>query len=253
MSAPGSIDLNADLGEEEDEDLVSEEIMDFVTSASVACGFHAGNSHVMHRTVEAAARHGVVIGAHPSYDDREGFGRVAMDVESGWLTDDLLYQIGALDGVARRSGARLRYVKPHGALYNRMAVDEGTALAVCDALRVYGGLALLAPPGSVALSLAEKARLEVATEVFADRAYMADGTLVPRDRPGAVLTEPSQVARRAVSLATQHRVETVEGDLLELAGSSICVHGDTPGALAILREVRAELSRAGVAVTPFLR
>ncbi len=248
-----SIDLNADVGEEEDADSVGPEIMRFVTSASVACGFHAGNPEVMHRTVEAAAAQGVVIGAHPSYPDREGFGRVSMDLDPSRLTDELLYQIGALDGVARRSGVGLHYVKPHGALYNRMAVDEVTAGSVLDALREYGGLALLAPAGSLAVALAEAAGLEVATEVFADRAYLADGTLVPRDRPGAVLTDASEVARRAVSLATECLVETLDGPPIELSGSSICVHGDTPDALDIVREVRDQLSRVGVEVVPFVR
>jgi 5-oxoprolinase (ATP-hydrolysing) subunit A len=247
-----SVDLNADLGEMTGEERWDELVLDVVTSASVACGFHAGNPEVMHHTIRQASRRGVTIGAHPSYADRDGFGRVEQDVPPDRLTHDLLYQIGALEAFARACGTHVRYVKPHGALYHRMAVDEECAEAVCDALDAHGGLALLAPSASVAVDVARRRGLEVAAELFADRAYHSDGRLVPRHVPGSVVTDSSEAARRAVTLATEHRIETVEGGSIELEGSSICVHGDTPGAQNVARSVRAALAEAGVVLAPFV-
>jgi UPF0271 protein len=247
------IDLNADVGEEAGGPDGDGPLLDVVTSASVACGFHAGDPSVMRRTLGDAVERRVVVGAHPSYPDRPGFGRREMGISPSRLADDLLYQIGALDGLARSYATRVRYVKPHGALYHRLGEDEACAKAVCEALRAYGGLALLAPYGSVAITVAERYGVEVATEAFADRAYLPDGRLAPRDTPGAVVTDPDEVATRAVTLAVEHRVAAVDGRWIPVTASSICVHGDTPGAAGLAHRVRRSLAAAGVALEPFVR
>jgi UPF0271 protein len=246
------IDLNADVGEEAGGADGDAAILDVVTSASVACGFHAGDPSVMRRTLGDAVAREVVVGAHPSYPDRAGFGRQDMEISPARLTDDLLYQIGALDGVARAYAARVRYVKPHGALYHRMGEDEACAKAVCEALLAYGNLSLLAPYGSVAISVAERFGVNVATEAFADRAYLPDGRLVPRADPGAVLTDVDRVAERAVRLAVDHRVDAIDGSSLPVDASSICIHGDTPGASALARRVGDALGDAGVILQSFV-
>jgi 5-oxoprolinase (ATP-hydrolysing) subunit A len=246
------IDLNADLGEEAGEGGSDDLMLDIVTSTAVACGFHAGDPGVMDRTVQAAVERGVVVGAHPSYADREGFGRNDIDVDPLRLTDDVLYQVGALEAVARARGGRVRFVKPHGALYNKMAVDRTSARAVCEAVRTLGAMVLLAPARSVVQRVADDMGVEVADEVFADRAYLADGRLVPRSSPGAVVSVPAEAARRAVDLATEHKVETLDGGSIDLEGASICVHGDTPGALAVAREVRSALLDSGVTLRSFV-
>jgi len=246
------IDLNADVGEEASGPDGDGALLDVVTSASVACGFHAGDPSVMRRTLGDAVSRSVVVGAHPSYPDRAGFGRREMAISPARLTDDLLYQIGALDGLARAYGARVRYVKPHGALYHRMGGDEACARAVCEALLAYGSLALLAPWGSVAIAVAEHFGVEVATEAFADRAYRADGRLVDRGEAGAVVTNADVVAARAVTLAVDHRVEAVDGSSIPLAAASICIHGDTPGAAESARRVRLALAAAGVTLQSFV-
>ena len=204
----------------------------------------------MRRTVEATARRGVVVGAHPSYPDREGFGRRPMDLAPAQITEEVLAQVGALDAWARTFGTRVRYVKPHGALYHRMADDEDCARALAAACRDAGDLFLMAPAGSRAVEVAESAGVRVATEAFADRAYEPHGRLVPRADHGAVLTDPEEVARRAVGIAVDHAVRAVDGTMISLAASSICVHGDTPGADALARRVRRALEDAGVALVP---
>ena len=246
------IDLNADVGEEASGPDGDGPLLDVVTSASVACGFHAGDPSVMRRTLGDAVALHVVVGAHPSYPDRAGFGRRDMAISPSRLTDDLLYQIGALDGLARSYSTRVRYVKPHGALYHRMGEDDACARAVCDALRAYGNLALLAPYGSVAIAVAEQLGVEVATEAFADRAYQPDGRLTPRTDAGAVVTDADEVAARAVTLAVDHRVAAVDGSWIPMAASSICIHGDTPGSAALARRVRGALTDAGVGLAPFV-
>jgi 5-oxoprolinase (ATP-hydrolysing) subunit A len=246
------IDLNADVGEEAGGPDGDGPILEVVTSASVACGFHAGDPSVMRQTLGDAVTHQVVVGAHPSYPDRAGFGRRDMDVPSARLTDDLLYQIGALDGVARTYATRVRFVKPHGALYHRMGEDEGCARAICQALEAYGNLMLLAPYGSLAVAVAEELGVAVATEAFADRAYRPDGRLAPRSEPGAVVTDPDEVAERAVSLAVDQRVVAIDGSWIPVAAQSICIHGDTPGAAALATRVRRSLATAGVTVAAFV-
>jgi len=243
------IDLNADVGEGSAAD---DALLGVVTSASVACGVHAGDPSTMATTLATAAHRAVAVGAHPSYDDREGFGRRPVDVAPAELTAGLVAQIGVLRALAGEAGTAVRYVKPHGALYAAMASDPTTAGAVLDALAAFGDLALLAPAGSAVLDEAAARGMSIVAEAFADRAYAADGSLVPRHRPGALIEDPDEVARRAVLLATQGTVETIDGTALVLRPRSICVHSDTPGAAAMAGAVRAALEAAGVSVEPFV-
>ncbi|MDQ1617303.1 MAG: 5-oxoprolinase (ATP-hydrolyzing) subunit [Actinomycetota bacterium] len=235
-----SVDLNSDLGEGfgvwrlgDDEAL-----LEVVTSANVACGFHAGDATTMRRVCEHAVRREVSIGAQVGYRDLAGFGRRRIDIDPDELAADVLYQVGALDAIARAAGGRVAYVKPHGALYNRTVDDSEQAAAVVRAVLDHGGdLPVVGLPGSVLLGAAAEAGLRPVTEGFPDRGYTADGTLVPRGQPGAVLTDPTQVASRALELAA-----TVD---------TLCVHGDTPGAVHLARAVRDALADAGLAVTSF--
>ncbi|MFD8229245.1 LamB/YcsF family protein [Streptomyces massasporeus] len=249
-----SIDLNADLGEgfgrwrlTDDEQLLS-----VVTSANVACGFHAGDAVTMRRVCELAAERGVRIGAQVSYRDLAGFGRRAMDVPPAELAAEVAYQIGALEVFARAAGARVAYVKPHGALYNRVVHDEEQAAAVVDGvLLADAALPVLGLPGSRLLELAGKAGLPVVTEAFADRAYTEAGTLVPRTREGAVVTDPDAVVERSVSLARSGEVLSRSGTRIEVRARSLCLHGDTPGAVDLARRVRERLAACGVRVEAF--
>ena len=248
------MDLNSDLGEgfgrwELGDD---DALLDVVTSANVACGFHAGDAVTMRRVCARAAERGVAVGAQVGYRDLPGFGRRFIDVEPYELTQDVVYQLGALSAFAAVAGSRVRYVKPHGALYNAIGTHEEQAAAVVEAVvDVDASLAVLGLPGSAWLRRAEQAGLRVVHEAFADRAYTPDGALVPRRLPGAVLHDADEIARRCVAMATGEPVTDVDGGTLHLAPESICVHGDTPGAVEIARRVRAELERAGVALTPF--
>jgi UPF0271 protein len=247
-----SVDLNADVGEEVGVPGDDDRLLAVVSSASIACGVHAGDEHSMRAALEAATRRNVVVGAHPSYDDRHGFGRRPVDVEPALLVAALEAQIGTLETLARRCGTRVRYVKPHGSLYHRMASDEVTAEAVIDAMGAFGDLVLLAPARSRAIAVAEGRGVGVAAEAFADRAYAPDGSLVARDEPGAVVTDPEAAARRALSLAVEGTVVATDGTLLELHPASICVHGDTPGAIEIATRVREALDAGGVALASFV-
>ncbi|MBB6416250.1 LamB/YcsF family protein [Streptomyces sp. AK010] len=250
-----SIDLNADLGEgfgrwrlTDDEQLLS-----VVTSANVACGFHAGDAVTMRRVCELAAERGVRIGAQVSYRDLAGFGRRAMDVPPAELAAEVAYQIGALEVFARAAGARVAYVKPHGALYNRVVHDEEQAAAVVDGvLLADAALPVLGLPGSRLLGLAGKAGLPVVTEAFADRAYTDAGTLVPRTLEGAVVTDPDAVVERSVSLARSGEVVSHTGTRIEVRARSLCLHGDTPGAVDLVRRVRERLAACGVRVEAFV-
>ncbi|RBM04728.1 LamB/YcsF family protein [Streptomyces sp. PT12] len=249
-----SIDLNADLGEgfgrwrlTDDETLLS-----VVTSANVACGYHAGDASTMRRVCALAAERGVAIGAQVSYRDLAGFGRRAMDVEPGELAADVAYQIGALEVFARAAGSRVSYVKPHGALYNRAVTDEAQAAAVAEGAALAGArLSVLGLPGSALHRAAAAAGLPVVNEAFADRAYTDGGALVPRREPGAVVVDPDAVVRRSVGIATEGRVTTHGGGTLAIRARSLCVHGDTEGAAALARRVREGLEAARVAVEPF--
>lgn len=246
------IDINADLGEgfgiwELGDDLA---LLDVLTSANVACGFHAGDPLIMRRVCAAAVERGVTIGAQVSYRDLAGFGRREMDVAAPELTAEILYQLAALDGIARTEGGRVAYVKPHGALYNRVRRDAVQARAVADAVRAYdASLPLLTLPGSAVHEVADG--LTVVAECFADRAYTPSGGLVSRREPGAVIHDEKAVVERAVRMAVDGTVVAVDGSEVALKARSICVHGDTPGAVALARSVRAALSEAGVALEPF--
>ncbi|APH03057.1 hypothetical protein ASJ30_07425 [Janibacter indicus] len=248
------IDLNADLGESFGRWSLGDDdaMLEVVTSANVACGFHAGDPTVLRHSCEGAAARGVAIGAQVGYRDLAGFGRRFIDVVPAELTDDVLYQIGALEAFARVAGTRVRYVKPHGALYNAIVHHEEQAAAVVEAVVQYDrSLPVLGLPGSAWLRLAEEAGLTTVGEAFADRAYTPEGRLVSRREPGAVLHEPDEIAQRCVRIATEGELVAVDGSVVPAPAGSLCVHGDSPGAVEIARRVRAGLDAAGVGVSPF--
>ncbi len=248
------MDLNCDLGEGfgawrmgDDDALLS-----IVTSANVACGFHAGDPLTMLHVLERAAELGVAVGAHVAYRDLAGFGRREMATGAAELRGDVLYQLAALDGLARTVGIRVAYVKPHGALYNRIGRDPVQATAVVDAVVAYdAALPLLGMPGSAALEAAAARDLPVRREAFADRGYAPDGSLLPRGEPGAVLTDPALVAARARSIALDGLLPQDDGAPMALDVDSLCVHSDTLGAVALATAVRGALEAAGVEVRPF--
>jgi len=229
-----------------------EALLDVVTSANVACGFHAGDPLTMRRICAAAAERGVAIGAQVGYRDLVGFGRRRIDIDADELAADVLYQIGALDACARAAGAAVRYVKPHGALYNTAADDPAQAGAVAAAVAAYDRtLPVLGLPGSALAEAAHGAGLSFVAEAFADRAYRPDGRLVPRGERGAVVEDPYEVVARAAAFALHHRVTAVDGRVLPVEPRSLCVHGDTPGAVYLATEIRRTLVDAGVTLAPF--
>ncbi|MEO7260927.1 MAG: 5-oxoprolinase subunit PxpA [Jatrophihabitantaceae bacterium] len=248
------IDLNADLGEGfgawgggADEALLS-----IVTSANVACGFHAGDPVIMRRVCAEAVRRGVAIGAQVGYRDLVGFGRRRIDIAPGDLSAEVLYQLGALDAFARAAGDRVRYLKPHGALYHAAATDPGQAGAVVSALLDWNRpLPVLTLPGSALASAATAAGLPVVLEAFCDRGYQADGSLVPRAEPGAVLHEAGEIADRALAMVVDGAVRAADGSRVALRPASLCVHGDTPGATEIAAAVRDRLTGAGIRLAAF--
>jgi UPF0271 protein len=244
------MDLNADVGEWSGSEPCGEAaLIQVVTTVHVACGFHAGDPDVMRRTVAAAAAAGVVVGAHPSYPDRDGFGRRPMDRPIGLVVDDVLYQLGALDAVARAEGVRLASVKPHGALYNRMAHDEPCSEAVARAVRTFDDrLRMVLPAGSSAVAAAARTGVRVVPEAFCDRGYAPDGSLTGRGAPGSIVADPNEAARRAVLLATRGMVFAVDGTRLDLDPGTLCIHSDTPGARDVAVAVRAALEASGLAV-----
>jgi 5-oxoprolinase (ATP-hydrolysing) subunit A len=248
------IDLNSDLGEGFGIWTLGDDaaLLEVVTSANIACGFHGGDPGIMRRTCAAAVERGVAIGAQVSYRDLAGFGRRKIDMPRAELTDDVLYQLGALDGFARIAGDRVRYVKPHGALYNAIVDDESQAAAVVDAVVRYdAALPVLGLPGSAWLRLAAEAGLTAVPEFFADRAYTPEGRLVSRRLPGAVLHDPAAVAARCAAWARTGTVPAVDGSTVDIAARSVCVHGDTPGAVEIARLVAAHLTDTGATLTRF--
>ncbi|MFC7330456.1 LamB/YcsF family protein [Marinactinospora rubrisoli] len=248
------IDLNSDLGESFGRWTLGDDaaLLAIVTSANVACGFHAGDPSVLRRTCAEAARQGVVIGAQVGYRDLAGFGRRFIDVPPAELTDEVIYQIGALEAFARVAGERVRYVKPHGALYNTIVHHEEQAAAVVEAVRLYDPeLPVLGLPGSVWLRRAADAGLRTIREAFADRAYTPQGTLVSRRERGALLHDPDQVAERCVRIARGEPIEAIDGSPLTIEADSICVHGDSPGAVHMAQAVAARLAAAGVDLVPF--
>ena len=249
-----SIDINSDLGESfgawsmGDDDAM----LDIVTSANVACVFHAGDPAGILRTLKAAAARQVSIGAHVSYPDKVGFGRRNMDVASDELTADVIYQIGALQGLAQAAGTRVSYVKPHGALYNTIAHDRRQGLAVIAAIRaVDPGLVLVALAGSSLIELAREEGLTCVAEAFADRAYTPEGTLVSRREPGAVLHDPQLIGQRMLRLVEEGTLEAIDGSITRIQADSICVHGDSPAAVAMARELRRVLEQANMQLQPF--
>jgi UPF0271 protein len=248
------IDINADLGESFGAWTMGadEALLDQVTSANIACGFHAGDPRTMDAAVAMAARRGVTIGAHVSYPDLVGFGRRSMKVSPAELITDVLYQIGALEAFCRRHGTQIRYVKAHGALYNDMADDKQMAAALGQAITSYGGgLAVLMMGGSPAADALRDQGVRVVREGFADRGYTAAGRLVPRRQPGALLTDPAEAAERGWRIATGAAIAADDGTELVLGADSLCVHGDTPGAVELARELRALLTAREVEVAPF--
>ncbi|MGN6677400.1 MAG: LamB/YcsF family protein [Streptosporangiaceae bacterium] len=252
---PGHVtDLNADLGESFGTWTLGDDaaLMEIITSANVACGFHAGDPLTLRKACGLAVSRGIVIGAQVSYRDLAGFGRREMDVPHAELTAEILYQIAALDGIARAEGASVRYVKPHGALYHRVARDPVQGDALIQAVRAYDpSLPLLTKPDGQAAEIAWAAGLRVVTEAYADRASGADGALVSRGQPGAVLTDPDLVASRAVRMVTTGTVQAIDGTQVQLGARSLCIHGDTAGAVAMARAVRGALEQAGVTLAPF--
>jgi UPF0271 protein len=249
------IDLNADLGEGFGQWTLGDDaaLLNVITSANVACGFHAGDPSIMRRVCAQAAERGVVIGAQVGYRDLAGFGRRNMTIAPDDLTADVLYQLGALEAFARAAGDRVRYLKPHGALYNTVIRDEVQARAIVAALLAYDeSLPVLTLPGSVLARMAHDARVPVIAEAFADRGYLADGTLQPRGEPGSILDDPAIIAARAVRMVQAGEVVASDGSTLAIAAQSLCVHGDTPGAVAIAQAVRRALTDNGVALASFV-
>jgi UPF0271 protein len=247
-----AIDLNADLGESFGAWTMGDDaaILAYVTSANVACGFHAGDPRVIDRTVALAVAAKVAVGAHPGYPDLRGFGRRAIAADPQEVEADVLYQVAAVAAFAKSHGARLVHVKPHGALYNQAAVDEVLARAVARGVaRFSRELVLVGAASSSAMRrAAEGEGLRFAAEAFADRAYERDGTLVPRGLPGAVVTDTAEVAARALRIAGEGRIASRHGTEIALAADTVCLHGDTPGAVEHARAVRAALEGAGIAV-----
>lgn len=248
------IDMNSDLGEHFGAWRMGDDaaMLDIVTSANIACGFHAGDPLSIRETVSAAAERGVVIGAHVAYPDLVGFGRRPMNVTSPELEADVMYQIGALEGLAKSCGSSVAYVKPHGALYNTIAHDERQAAAVIAAMRAFNPeIALMCLAGTPIVDQARAAGLTVVTEAFADRGYEPDGRLVSRREQGAVLHDAAEVAARMVRLVTEGVIEARDGSTVTLQADSICVHGDSPGALEMARAVRGAFDEAGVVLRSF--
>jgi UPF0271 protein len=253
------IDLNADVGESFGvyRHGCDARLFLHITSANIACGWHAGDPMIMRNTVELACQHGVAVGAHPGYPDLLGFGRRGMAVSPGEAKQYVIYQIGALSAFAKAARLPLQHVKLHGALYHDAMHNRALANAIVEGLcEVQPDVIVLAQPGSTVLEAAFQAGLKVAREAFADRAYLADGTLVPRSLPGAIISDPQAAADRAVEFAASGSIRTITGERIDVAADSICVHGDNPEALALVVHIRRALTEAGVPIRPlseFLR
>ena len=253
MTESRRIDLNSDLGEAFGAYTIApdEELFALISSANVACGFHGGDPRVMERTVAAATARGVAVGAHPGFPDLVGFGRREIVATPDEVRTDVLYQIGALDAFCRAAGVRMQHVKAHGALYNRSVQDEATAEAIAAAVKSYDpGLLFVALPGSALARAGEAAGLTIAREGFADRAYNPDASLAPRRLPGAVIHEPEIAAERAVRLVLEGKLTAIDGTELDLEIDTLCLHSDTPGAVAIARAIRRRFDEAGITVRP---
>jgi UPF0271 protein len=246
-----AIDLNCDMGEGAGED---ESIVPLVSSINVACGFHAGDPATIRATIRLAARHGVAVGAHPSYPDRAGFGRALMARSPGDVRDDVVYQVAAVRAFCAAEGIPLVHVKPHGALYNTAAQDPALAAAICEAVRqVDAGLVVVCLAGSPMAGVVRSLGLRCAEEAFADRGYTPEGTLVPRGKPGALVEDPVAVAERVAAMARDRHVTSVAGTAVAVAADTICLHGDTPGAALLAAAIRARLALDGVEVRALAR
>ncbi|WP_242224583.1 LamB/YcsF family protein [Shinella zoogloeoides] len=249
-----AIDLNSDLGESYGAWRMGDDaaMLAVVSSANIACGFHAGDPAGIYRTVQAAAANGVVVGAHVSYPDRVGFGRRDLDATAEELIADVIYQIGAIKGIAAAAGTTVRYVKPHGALYNRIAYDAKQGQAVIDGIRaVDPALVLMGLANAPILDLARRSGLAVVAEAFADRAYTPKGELVSRREAGSVLHDERKIADRMVQLARTGTLEAIDGSTIRVEAQSICVHGDSPGAVAIAQEIRRRFEAEGIVIRSF--
>jgi UPF0271 protein len=228
---------------------LDEEVIKHITSANIACGFHAGDPAWMRHTVRLAEEQGVAVGAHPSFPDLNGFGRRDIGVTPDEARNDIVYQIGALQ--AFTSSKRLQHVKPHGAMYNRAVDDEALARSICEAmLEVDPDMVLVALAGSQWITIAQDMGMRVAREIFADRALNPDGTLVSRSKPGSVLHDVDEVVERSLQMVTDGTATTIDGGRIQVEADSLCVHGDTPGAVDMARSLRRELEAAGVQVVP---
>lgn len=240
------LDLNADLGEGAGHD---DELFEFITSANIACGFHAGDAESMRKAIDRAAAHGVAVGAHPSFFDRENFGRKELTVSADDIYEGVKYQLGVFAAIAEAAGVKPDHVKAHGALYNMAARDRVLADAIARAVADFdSSLIVFALPSSALAAAAEAQGLRVAREVFADRNYMPDGSLVSRSRPDALLHDPAEAAKRVLRMLREHVVRAVDGTDVTLAADTVCVHGDTPGAVAFARQLREALENSGVRI-----
>lgn len=251
-----AIDLNCDLGEDASEEGARREaaVLEFVSSVNVACGLHAGDAHVMHRIMQAAAARGIAIGAHPSFADREHFGRRELPVSAEETYELVTYQIGAAQAIARAAGAKLNHVKPHGALYNMAARDAVLADAIARAVRDFdSGLVLYGLSGSALISAAEANGLISAAEVFADRTYRADGSLTPRSRADALITDEDVAVSQVLGMVTKGTVRSVDSGLVRVRADTVCIHGDAPQAPAFAARLRRSLTSEGIRVRPILR
>ncbi|MBR5538009.1 MAG: LamB/YcsF family protein [Clostridia bacterium] len=247
------MDLNSDLGESFGTYTLGmdEALMDVITSANVACGWHAGDPTVMEKTLRVAAEKGVAVGAHPGYADLMGFGRREMKITPDEAYAYVLYQLGAIAAFARVHKVKLQHVKPHGALYNQACKDEKLAMAICRAAQDFDReLMILAPYNSAFRTAAEAIGQPFAAEFFADRAYMPDGSLVPRSQPGAVIHDPDEACRRVLQMAREGTVTCIDGTVLNMRCASVCVHGDNEAALASVKKIRAALESEGVVLRP---
>ena len=241
------VDLNADLGEGAGQD---DELLELVTSANIATGFHAGDADTMRAAVSAAQARGVAVGAHPSFFDRENFGRKELSITSDEVFDAVTYQLGIFQAIADAAGVRLNHIKPHGALYNMAARDKKLADTIARATKVVdSSLILFAPDNSALARAGESHGLQIAREVFADRNYLSDGSLVPRSRPDALLHDPGEAAARVLRMLNEGKVRSVDGVDVDVRAETICVHGDTPGAVEFARVLRSELENQGVTVS----
>ena len=240
------VDLNADLGEGAGHD---DELLALVTSANIACGFHAGDAETMHRSIEGARDRKVAVGAHPSLFDRENFGRREFAVKSGEVFDAVVYQLGIFQAIAEAAGVRPNHVKPHGALYNMAARDQELANAIGRAIaKIDTKLILFAPQNSALARAGTTNGLQIAHEVFADRNYLSDGSLVPRTRPDALLRDPGEAAARVVRMLCEGKVRSVDGADVDVRAETVCVHGDTPGAVDFARVLHSRLESEGVTI-----